>query len=199
MKFISNPPKLAVRNLDPRSAAIVDICSLMKIRQQTELRSIVFLGKALASRRGESVFDSRWGAPGLGFRTWESCRAMPLVVGFSQGYPTSPLEFRHRSIFTSFRPILHSRLKSKLIAVALEIRLALSPPTKANRAQSPAGSPDLRMWESCRTMPLVGGSSRGYQVSPAASFRRRSIFTPIALVGSQDLCVKSHPNLFTHS
>ncbi|KAJ8875056.1 hypothetical protein PR048_022946 [Dryococelus australis] len=32
-------------------------------------------------------------------------------------------------------------------------------------------APDLRMWESCRTMPLVGGSSRGYHVSPALSFR----------------------------
>ncbi|KAJ8894962.1 hypothetical protein PR048_000270 [Dryococelus australis] len=36
-------------------------------------------------------------------------------------------------------------------------RLACSPPTKANRARSPAGSPDLRKWESCRTIPLVGG------------------------------------------
>ncbi|KAJ8890427.1 hypothetical protein PR048_009936 [Dryococelus australis] len=36
-------------------------------------------------------------------------------------------------------------------------RLARSPPTKAYLAQSPAGSPDFRMWESCRTMPLVGG------------------------------------------
>ncbi|KAJ8897546.1 hypothetical protein PR048_002895 [Dryococelus australis] len=34
------PPKLAVRNLDPRSSAIVDKCSL-KIRQQIELRSII--------------------------------------------------------------------------------------------------------------------------------------------------------------
>ncbi|KAJ8872477.1 hypothetical protein PR048_026083 [Dryococelus australis] len=40
-------------------------------------------------------------------------------------------------------------------------RLARPPPTKANRVQSPAGSPDFRKWESCRTMPLVGGFSRG--------------------------------------
>ncbi|KAJ8877830.1 hypothetical protein PR048_022288 [Dryococelus australis] len=66
-------------------------------------------------------------------------------------------------------------------------RLASSPPTKANR------------WESCRTMPLVGGFSRGSPVSPAPSFRRRSIFTSITLIGSQDLAIKSRPNLFTHS
>ncbi|KAJ8887909.1 hypothetical protein PR048_007393 [Dryococelus australis] len=40
-------------------------------------------------------------------------------------------------------------------------------------------------WESCRTMPFVGGFSRG------------SILTSIALIGSQDLAVKSRPNLFT--
>ncbi|KAJ8871731.1 hypothetical protein PR048_028067 [Dryococelus australis] len=50
-----------------------------------------------------------------------------------------------------------------------------------------------------RTMPLVGGFSRGSPVSPSPSFRRRSIFTSITLIGSQDLAVKSRPNLFTHS
>ncbi|KAJ8872139.1 hypothetical protein PR048_025741 [Dryococelus australis] len=76
-------------------------------------------------------------------------------------------------------------------------RLARSPPTKANRVQSSAGSPDFRKWESCRTMPLVGRFSRGSPVSPTPSFRRRSIFTSITFAGSQDLAVKSHPNLFT--
>ncbi|KAJ8869438.1 hypothetical protein PR048_028428 [Dryococelus australis] len=36
-------------------------------------------------------------------------------------------------------------------------RLARSPPTKANRAQYPAGPPYFRKWESCRRMPLLGG------------------------------------------
>ncbi|KAJ8880275.1 hypothetical protein PR048_016741 [Dryococelus australis] len=40
-------------------------------------------------------------------------------------------------------------------------RLARSPPTQANRVQSPAGSPDFRNWESCRTMRLFFGFSRG--------------------------------------
>ncbi|KAJ8876254.1 hypothetical protein PR048_024164 [Dryococelus australis] len=53
--------------------------------------------------------------------------------------------------------------------IAASTRLARSPPTKANRAQYPAGSPDSRKWESCRTMPLVGGFSRGYPASPAPS------------------------------
>ncbi|KAJ8889161.1 hypothetical protein PR048_008655 [Dryococelus australis] len=75
----------------------------------------------------------------------------------------------------------------------------LPPPTKANRVQSPAGPPEFRKWESCQTMPLVSGFSRGSPVFPASYFRRRSIFTSITLIGYQDLSVKSHPNLFTHS
>ncbi|KAJ8865623.1 hypothetical protein PR048_033143 [Dryococelus australis] len=77
-------------------------------------------------------------------------------------------------------------------------RLARSPPTKTNLVQSPAGSPDFRKWESCRTT-LVGGISQGSLVSPAPSFRRRPILTPITLIGSQDLAVKRRLNLFTHS
>ncbi|KAJ8873688.1 hypothetical protein PR048_024520 [Dryococelus australis] len=55
------------------------------------------------------------------------------------------------------------------------------------------------MWGSCRTMPLVGGFSRGYPVSPALSFRRCSLLTSITLIAYCDLAVKSHPNLFKQS
>ncbi|KAJ8878696.1 hypothetical protein PR048_019281 [Dryococelus australis] len=47
-------------------------------------------------------------------------------------------------------------------------------------------------------MPLVGGFSRESPVFPAPSFRCRSTFTSITLIGSQDLAVKSRQNLFTH-
>ncbi|KAJ8894025.1 hypothetical protein PR048_006635 [Dryococelus australis] len=79
-------------------------------------------------------------------------------------------------------------------------RLARSPLTKANRVQTPAGSPNFRKWESYRTMPLVGGFFfRASPVSPAPSFRRRSILTSITLIGSQALAGKSLLNLFTRS
>ncbi|KAJ8873268.1 hypothetical protein PR048_026902 [Dryococelus australis] len=71
-------------------------------------------------------------------------------------------------------------------------RLARSPPTKANRVQSPAASPGFHKWESCRMMPLIGRCHRGSPVSPASSFRHRSIFTSITLVGSQDLANPRH-------
>ncbi|KAJ8891080.1 hypothetical protein PR048_010589 [Dryococelus australis] len=86
---------------------------------------------------------------------------------------------------------------AELPGAAVVERLARSPPTKTNRVQSPAGSPDFRKWESGRTMPMVGGFPRGSPVSPAPSFRRRSIFASITLIGSRDLAVKSRPNLFT--
>ncbi|KAJ8866649.1 hypothetical protein PR048_032510 [Dryococelus australis] len=56
----------------------------------------------------------------------------------------------------------------------------------------PSGSlPDFRMWESCRTIPMVDGFSRGSPVSLAP-------YSPqITLIGSKDLSVKGRPNLFT--
>ncbi|KAJ8871529.1 hypothetical protein PR048_027851 [Dryococelus australis] len=78
---------------------------------------------------------------------------------------------------------LYSRLKGAMVAE----RLARSPPTKANRFQYSVGSPDFRKGKSCRTMPLVSGSSRRSPVFLTPSFQRRSIFTSITLVGSQDL------------
>ncbi|KAJ8895988.1 hypothetical protein PR048_001329 [Dryococelus australis] len=78
-------------------------------------------------------------------------------------------------------------------------RLACSPPTKAFRVQSAAGSlPDFRKWKSCRTMPLVGGFSRGSPVPPPLSLPA-PLHNSIALIGSQDLAVKSHLNFFNHS
>ncbi|KAJ8888769.1 hypothetical protein PR048_008261 [Dryococelus australis] len=57
---------------------------------------------------------------------------------------------------------------------AVAERLDCSPPTEANRVQSPAGSlPDFREWESCQTMPLI---SRFPALAPH-----------FALIGSQDL------------
>ncbi|KAJ8883950.1 hypothetical protein PR048_015806 [Dryococelus australis] len=143
------------------------------------------------------------------FRIWESCRTMPLVAGFHWGNPVSPaISFQHCSIRSSITLIGFQDLDFKsrpnlfiqegmgdrsggmacrhVADPEVSERLAHSPPTKANRVKSSAGSSDLRKWESCRTMPLVGGFSR-------------FIFTLITLIGSPDLAVKSRLNLFSHS
>ncbi|KAJ8890234.1 hypothetical protein PR048_009742 [Dryococelus australis] len=77
---------------------------------------------------------------------------------------------------------------------AITDRLAYSPTITANRVHSPAGLADL--WESCRTMLLVGWFSRGSLVSPATSFRRCSIH--VTLIGSQDIVVMTVSLLASH-
>ncbi|KAJ8881138.1 hypothetical protein PR048_017611 [Dryococelus australis] len=84
---------------------------------------------------------------------------------------------------TIFPLCVLGRCLFKTIGATVAERLARSP-AKANRVQSPAGSPDFRKLESYR--PLVGGFSRGSPVLPAPSFRRCSVFTSITHVGSQD-------------
>ncbi|KAJ8873957.1 hypothetical protein PR048_024797 [Dryococelus australis] len=58
---------------------------------------------------------------------------------------------------------------------------------------SPAGPPDFRKVESCRTMPLVGGFFSGISRFPCPFIHS------ITLIVSEDSDVKSHPNIFTHS
>ncbi|KAJ8876496.1 hypothetical protein PR048_020941 [Dryococelus australis] len=97
---------------------------------------------------------------------------------------------------SAYIPPLTKNVKGAAVAE----RLACSHLTNANQVQSPAGSlPDIRKWESCRTMAPVGRSSQRSPISPALSFRRFFIFTSLTLISSQDLVVKSNPNLFTHS
>ncbi|KAJ8881073.1 hypothetical protein PR048_017546 [Dryococelus australis] len=76
------------------------------------------------------------------------------------------------------------------IGAAVAERLAYSPATKANRVQSPAGSLNFCKWESCRTMPLVGGFLGDLP------FPRPFIPAPRHIhlnhpIGSQDLAVQS--------
>ncbi|KAJ8865876.1 hypothetical protein PR048_033399 [Dryococelus australis] len=92
--------------------------------------------------------------------------------------------------------LLNIYLIARGVAATVPERLARSPPTAANRAQSPAGSPDFRKWESCWAMPLVGGSSQGSPVSPRPFIPAPLHIHFITLIDSQDLAVRSRPNLF---
>ncbi|KAJ8895231.1 hypothetical protein PR048_000556 [Dryococelus australis] len=127
----------------------------------------------------------------------------PKPLSTSTAFPTSEKQSSdtHETPYNREKPCQELRMKifSYLVGAPVAEQLTCSSPTKANRDQSPAGSPDFRKWESRRTMPLVGGFSRGSPASPTLSFRRCSITTSISLIGSQDLAVKSHPNIFTHS
>ncbi|KAJ8867915.1 hypothetical protein PR048_031724 [Dryococelus australis] len=78
-------------------------------------------------------------------------------------------------------------------------RLARSPPTKSNRAQSPAGSPDFRKLESCRAMPLFGGFSRGSPVSSALHSGASPYSLQSPSSAPKTSLSKCRPNLFTLS
>ncbi|KAJ8894464.1 hypothetical protein PR048_007118 [Dryococelus australis] len=116
----------------------------------------------------------------LNYGTLGGYKAWRTGVGTQLGHRAN-----HWPLAASRRPLHHvplppSTLPSITPETAVAERLARSPPTKANRVQSPAGSLlDFCRWESCRTLLLVGGFSRGSPVSPALSFRRRYVLTSI--------------------
>ncbi|KAJ8875566.1 hypothetical protein PR048_023462 [Dryococelus australis] len=102
--------------------------------------------------------------------------------------------------FTMTQSSSGKTLNSANLDLALERNVSLLSSHQGDPGSTPGWiTADFRMWESCWTMLLVGGFFRGSPVSPALSFRCYFILTLIALIGSEDLDVKSHPNIFTHS
>ncbi|KAJ8894052.1 hypothetical protein PR048_006662 [Dryococelus australis] len=76
-------------------------------------------------------------------------------------------------------------------------RLACSPSTKVNRVQTPTRVlPDFRFWESCWTMPLVGGFSQGSPF-PRPFIPALLHATSITLIGCQGMTFKNSPNVVT--
>ncbi|KAJ8870514.1 hypothetical protein PR048_029537 [Dryococelus australis] len=72
------------------------------------------------------------------------------------------------------------------------IRLPSPPPHMGEPGSIPGGR-DFRMWESCRTMRLVDGFSRGSSVPPPFHYGAAPHSLHFTLIGSQDLAVKSRP------
>ncbi|KAJ8873456.1 hypothetical protein PR048_024273 [Dryococelus australis] len=101
---------------------------------------------------------------------WNSVEKLLTNVAEANFVPSDPVflfaTLKGRRQFTIF--VCGILYTSFHVGAVVAERLACSPPTKVNRAQSPAGSlPDFRKWESCRTMPLITWFSWGSSVSPA--------------------------------
>ncbi|KAJ8886120.1 hypothetical protein PR048_012329 [Dryococelus australis] len=81
------------------------------------------------------------------------------------------------NIHISVHKIVDYRLQCVYICIYTTMaELCSSSCTKTNRVQSPAAPlPEFSKWESCRTIALVSGFSRGSPISPALAFRRCSI------------------------
>ncbi|KAJ8874651.1 hypothetical protein PR048_025517 [Dryococelus australis] len=127
-----------------------------------------------------STLASHQGEPGA---LPDRVTGFSLVGGFSRGSPISLApSFRRRSISTSINLIGSQDLGRRNLFTSLLLinwldYLSL---TQANWVLFPAESlPDSRMWESCRTMSLVGELSRASLTCSVLAFRRRFILTPI--------------------
>ncbi|KAJ8880824.1 hypothetical protein PR048_017295 [Dryococelus australis] len=167
------------------------------LRNTVSSREVAFYGGLLDRRRR----GNRSGAATLNGLRFPAHYFAPMATGQSRdacaaGRAAQIKIFTYDELSVRFQR--NCNVPLLLLQLALK-RLARSPSTKVNRAQSPAGSPDFRKWKWCRTIQLVGGFSRGSPVYPAPSSRRLSILTLITLIGSQDLAVESRPNFFTHS
>ncbi|KAJ8870458.1 hypothetical protein PR048_029480 [Dryococelus australis] len=90
----------------------------------------------------------------------------PLREAMSAAVNSSQIHLRTQSGPRTPRERASMSRLSVRVVISAAILAGRSPPIKANRVQSPAGSPDFRKWESCRTMPLVGGFSRGLPIPP---------------------------------
>ncbi|KAJ8871681.1 hypothetical protein PR048_028008 [Dryococelus australis] len=148
----------------------------------TELRSVQYWPIITCTRvvYTNVYTGSEWANPRfVNLRNAAYCSQIPLTSGIVQ-YDSHVRESRSDPEFIN-------------IYYIVQVKLDFSPPTNVNWVQSSAGSlPDFRKWELFRTMPLVGGFSRGSPVSPTLAFRRCFILT-----SSQYLVVESRPNLLT--
>ncbi|KAJ8868759.1 hypothetical protein PR048_030299 [Dryococelus australis] len=137
-------------------------------------------------------------------RMWESYRTMPLVGGSSRGSPISPpfssgtAPYSPQSPSSALRTSLlratqisshtlglavvpHDRIK--IIATVVVGKLSFELPKSVDLGNSDLGS-SVQRFQSIMQVNKI-------------SFRRSSILTSITRFGSQDLDVKSRPNLFT--
>ncbi|KAJ8882816.1 hypothetical protein PR048_014630 [Dryococelus australis] len=143
------------------------------------------------------------------FRTWTSCRTVPLVDGFSRGSPVPPRpcitvlpHFHLASPSSTLKTSLakaaqisplhftHSKATRSPNNIPLHLCVKRCNPSRRTRVRFSAGSlPDSRTWESRRTMPLAGGFSRHFSFSPAVTFRRRYILTSmINMIDPDAMC-----------
>ncbi|KAJ8895154.1 hypothetical protein PR048_000479 [Dryococelus australis] len=121
-------------------------------------------------------FDLEWGKMMMHTSPLKAIRRVPTpsphLRCFARDHSTL-LKAVHDKVFT-----LEMNLRKKSLLLHWCSGLDYSPPTWANRVRFPAGSPpNFRTWGSYRTIPLVGGFSRGSPVSAALAFRRYCMLT----------------------
>ncbi|KAJ8866388.1 hypothetical protein PR048_032231 [Dryococelus australis] len=151
------------------------------------------IGMARAGNRTKILPNA---SPLVDAHSGDSCQATPLVGGFSRGSPVSPcpmIPALLRSHLAYARWLSRPRCKYYLnIRSAVAQWLSRSPPFTAIRIRYPAGSlPEFRMWESCWTMPLAGGFSRGTPASPSLAFLGLHFMSCLGITGAYGFQLES--------
>ncbi|KAJ8885712.1 hypothetical protein PR048_011910 [Dryococelus australis] len=141
-------------------------------------------------------------------RMWESCRTMPMIAGFPRGPPVS------------HAPLIPALLQTHLNTQQPLSQHFLHPiSVRAQHAQRTINYHNqlelqfTALIEQTHTRQMILGSNRSrstpwneqeFRIPARCSMTQAtrwpaycSIFTSITLIGSQDLAVKSRPNLFT--
>ncbi|KAJ8865622.1 hypothetical protein PR048_033142 [Dryococelus australis] len=151
------------------------------------------------------------------FRTWESCWTTPLAGGVFSGYsrfphPCIPVSLHLRVSCHAMsgddghlrvpagKPVTRRVLSHPGFTPRLRGSRVVSPIPKVNRVRFPAGPlPEFPMWEPCKTMPLVGGFSRGSPlISPSLhSGAARYITSPSSTLKTS-LLTAAQISSFTH-
>ncbi|KAJ8894416.1 hypothetical protein PR048_007068 [Dryococelus australis] len=141
-------------------------------------------------RKSKDVFASKGVNPNpvqstVWSRGSERGTATSLRAGHSTSAPAGvPRTYRCSSPLAS-EDFIHEGCRGGVVARLLSYR----------RARFQSGSlPDFRTWQTCRTIPLASGFSRGSPVPPLNS--SATPYSPhFTLIGSQDPVVKIRPNL----
>ncbi|KAJ8888327.1 hypothetical protein PR048_007814 [Dryococelus australis] len=121
-----------------------------------------------------------------GWLTWKSLNRLRSGVGRSKKVNLA------RSCYAKDDNINCDCEEDQTVQHMLQCRLCPLSCMEDDLNQASENAFEVAKWQSCRTIPFVGGFSQGFPVSPTHSFRRRSIFTSTTLIGSQGLATPQH-------
>ncbi|KAJ8883900.1 hypothetical protein PR048_015755 [Dryococelus australis] len=157
--FLTTPPTrpsqltLGIRPFSQDAPAQFSLFSTGNLHLFEVARDVISMAETW--REGDSGATPRCGIPNFNLQCTRECASSERSVHRCEFYSPElllprPLEVIHgqlacRGVSTSFAGTSGTAVHTR------------SPPTKANRVQPPAESSGFRKWESCRTMPLVGG------------------------------------------
>ncbi|KAJ8887837.1 hypothetical protein PR048_014055 [Dryococelus australis] len=121
-------------------------------------------------------------------------RVEKLCQAFENGADLVDLSDMHPNVVASVLKLYLRQLPEPLLTFRLYPEFDQSEPGSIPGRFTP----DFCKFESCQTIPLIGGFTRGSPVPPPFHSSTVPYSPHFTLIVSQDIDVKSRPNLFTH-